>query len=254
MNMNLMSVHIHHKSGKNKKIHFLRSLFQADGCVRVRNEDGRNSGDIVLSTISEELAHDVQILLLSLGIYSNISECNDSRDNRKMLYMLSISYFSERKKFESLINFVSSDKIEKLRLLNESVSGKSKSELSEETVVSIDYIGDGEVYDIQTGSGKFSANGIVVHNCFIQSLSDDLVNEGGIMDLWVREARLFKYGSGTGSNFSNIRGINEPLSGGGKSSGLMSFLKIGDRSAGDRGAGGRAAAGRRAHDPSRVRP
>ena len=90
----------------------------------MRNEDGRNSGDIVLSTISEELAHDVQILLLSLGIYSNISECNDSRDNRKMLYMLSISYFSERKKFESLINFVSSDKIEKLRLLNESVSGK----------------------------------------------------------------------------------------------------------------------------------
>ena len=60
-----------------------------------------------------------------------------------------------------MINFVSSDKIEKLRLLNESVSGKSKSELSEETVVSIDYIGDGEVYDIQTGSGKFSANGIV---------------------------------------------------------------------------------------------
>lgn len=76
------------------------------------------------------------------------------------------------------------------------------------------------------------------HACFIQSLSDDLVNEGGIMDLWVREARLFKYGSGTGSNFSNIRGINEPLSGGGKSSGLMSFLKIGDRSAGAIKSGG----------------
>ncbi|MEO6696180.1 MAG: vitamin B12-dependent ribonucleotide reductase [Ignavibacteria bacterium] len=76
------------------------------------------------------------------------------------------------------------------------------------------------------------------HACFIQSLSDDLVNEGGIMDLWVREARLFKYGSGTGSNFSNIRGINEPLSGGGRSSGLMSFLKIGDRSAGAIKSGG----------------
>lgn len=69
------------------------------------------------------------------------------------------------------------------------------------------------------------------HACFIQSVRDDLVNEGGIMDLWVREARLFKYGSGTGSNFSDLRGSNEPLSGGGKSSGLMSFLKIGDRSA-----------------------
>lgn len=76
------------------------------------------------------------------------------------------------------------------------------------------------------------------HACFIQSVSDDLVNEGGIMDLWVREARLFKYGSGTGSNFSNLRGADEPLSGGGKSSGLMSFLKIGDRSAGAIKSGG----------------
>jgi ribonucleoside-diphosphate reductase alpha chain len=76
------------------------------------------------------------------------------------------------------------------------------------------------------------------HACFIQSIKDDLVNEGGIMDLWVREARLFKYGSGTGSNFSDIRGANEPLSGGGKSSGLMSFLKIGDRSAGAIKSGG----------------
>ncbi|MBV8938646.1 MAG: vitamin B12-dependent ribonucleotide reductase, partial [Alphaproteobacteria bacterium] len=69
------------------------------------------------------------------------------------------------------------------------------------------------------------------HACFIQGVSDDLVNEGGIMDLWVREARLFKYGSGTGSNFSRLRGSGEKLSGGGKSSGLMSFLKIGDRAA-----------------------
>jgi ribonucleoside-diphosphate reductase alpha chain len=69
------------------------------------------------------------------------------------------------------------------------------------------------------------------HACFIQSVSDDLVNEGGIMDLWTREARLFKYGSGTGTNFSALRGENEKLSGGGKSSGLMSFLKIGDRAA-----------------------
>ncbi len=76
------------------------------------------------------------------------------------------------------------------------------------------------------------------HACFIQSISDDLVNEGGIMDLWVREARLFKYGSGTGTNFSNIRGSGESLSGGGKSSGLMSFLKIGDRSAGAIKSGG----------------
>ncbi|HEX6114077.1 MAG TPA: vitamin B12-dependent ribonucleotide reductase, partial [Geminicoccaceae bacterium] len=76
------------------------------------------------------------------------------------------------------------------------------------------------------------------HACFIQSIADDLVNPGGIMDLWVREARLFKYGSGTGTNFSSLRGENEPLSGGGRSSGLMSFLKIGDRAAGAIKSGG----------------
>ena len=76
------------------------------------------------------------------------------------------------------------------------------------------------------------------HACFIQSVDDDLVGDNGIMSLWQREARLFKYGSGTGSNFSSIRGEDEPLSGGGKSSGLMSFLKIGDRAAGAIKSGG----------------
>ncbi|RUT32800.1 vitamin B12-dependent ribonucleotide reductase [Arsenicitalea aurantiaca] len=76
------------------------------------------------------------------------------------------------------------------------------------------------------------------HACFIQSVNDDLVNDNGIMDLWVREARLFKYGSGTGTNFSKLRGSGERLSGGGKSSGLMSFLKIGDRAAGAIKSGG----------------
>jgi len=93
----------------------------------------------------------------------------------------------------------------------------------------------------QTGELKVSEDAYThpqPHACFIQSVRDDLVNEGGIMDLWIREARLFKYGSGTGTNFSELRGTNEPLSGGGKSSGLMSFLKIGDRSAGAIKSGG----------------
>jgi ribonucleoside-diphosphate reductase alpha chain len=76
------------------------------------------------------------------------------------------------------------------------------------------------------------------HACFIQSVEDDLVNGNGIMDLWVREARLFKYGSGTGTNFSNLRGEGEKLSGGGTSSGLMSFLRVGDRAAGAIKSGG----------------
>ncbi|MBA3726274.1 MAG: adenosylcobalamin-dependent ribonucleoside-diphosphate reductase, partial [Armatimonadetes bacterium] len=76
------------------------------------------------------------------------------------------------------------------------------------------------------------------HACFILSIKDDLVNPGGIMDLWTREARIFKYGSGVGSNFSDLRADGEPLSGGGKSSGLMSFLRVGDRSAGAVKSGG----------------
>jgi ribonucleoside-diphosphate reductase alpha chain len=95
--------------------------------------------------------------------------------------------------------------------------------------------------DHKTGELKISISSYEhpqPHACFIQSISDDLVNEGGIMDLWVREARLFKYGSGTGSNFSTLRGSGETLSGGGRSSGLMSFLRIGDRAAGAIKSGG----------------
>jgi ribonucleoside-diphosphate reductase alpha chain len=106
----------------------------------------------------------------------------------------------------------------------------------------IDGPGQGHYYvDFETGELTRSASAYEhpqPHACFIQSVNDDLVNENGIMDLWVREARLFKYGSGTGSNFSRLRGEGEKLSGGGKSSGLMSFLKIGDRAAGAIKSGG----------------
>ncbi len=106
----------------------------------------------------------------------------------------------------------------------------------------IDGPGQGHMYvDYRTGELTNSQSAYEhpqPHACFIQSVNDDLVNENGIMDLWVREARLFKYGSGTGSNFSSLRGANERLSGGGRSSGLMSFLKIGDRAAGAIKSGG----------------
>ncbi|WP_114965203.1 vitamin B12-dependent ribonucleotide reductase [Alkalilacustris brevis] len=106
----------------------------------------------------------------------------------------------------------------------------------------IDGPGQGHFY-VDPATGKLTRSKSAYehpqpHACFIQSVSDDLVNEGGIMDLWVREARLFKYGSGTGTNFSSLRGEGEKLSGGGKSSGLMGFLKIGDRAAGAIKSGG----------------
>ena len=98
-------------------------------------------------------------------------------------------------------------------------------------------------YYVEPGTGRVTKSRSAYerpqpHACFIQSISDDLVNSGGIMDLWTREARLFKFGSGTGTNFSNLRGENEPLASGGKSSGMMSFLKIGDRAAGAIKSGG----------------
>lgn len=106
----------------------------------------------------------------------------------------------------------------------------------------VDGPGQGHYYvDYKTGKltkSKSAYEHPQPHACFIQGIEDDLVNDGGIMDLWVREARLFKYGSGTGSNFSRLRGEGERLSGGGKSSGLMSFLKIGDRAAGAIKSGG----------------
>jgi ribonucleoside-diphosphate reductase alpha chain len=95
--------------------------------------------------------------------------------------------------------------------------------------------------DHETGELQQSTNAYEhpqPHACFIQSVGDDLVGDGGIMSLWIREARLFKYGSGTGTNFSQLRAENEPLSGGGRSSGLMSFLRIGDRAAGAIKSGG----------------
>ncbi|MGI9410363.1 MAG: vitamin B12-dependent ribonucleotide reductase [Hyphomicrobiaceae bacterium] len=106
----------------------------------------------------------------------------------------------------------------------------------------IDGPGQGHHYvDHETGELTLSSSAYEhpqPHACFIQSIEDDLVNDNGIMDLWVREARLFKYGSGTGTNFSRLRSANERLSGGGRSSGLMSFLKIGDRAAGAIKSGG----------------
>ncbi len=106
----------------------------------------------------------------------------------------------------------------------------------------IDGVAQGHHYvDPKTGELTRSNNAYErpqPHACFILSVKDDLVNEGGIMDLWTREARIFKYGSGVGTNFSKVRGESENLSGGGRSSGLMSFLRVGDRSAGAIKSGG----------------
>ena len=222
-----------------EKRDFLKALFQADGCVRIRVDEVRNAGDICLTTCSEDLSFGVLQLLNSLGIYSRISWNSDKRENRLGTYQVSIAYGSARGEYQAQIGFISQQKQDKMLLLNQLVQrSKSVSLIREEEIISIESIGIRKVYDIQTESGKFLGNGIVVHNCFIQKLDDDLVRKGGIFDLLTREARIFKYGSGSGSNFSSLRGKGEALSGGGSSSGLMSFLKIFDVAAGSIKSGG----------------
>ncbi|MCP9460440.1 MAG: hypothetical protein NNA24_00150 [Nitrospira sp.] len=225
-------------AGRQAQAAYLLALFQTDGTVRLRTRSS-STADAVLTTTSHQLAQDVQSLLLNLGIYARIQRGVETRENRRTPYFVSIGYADARSRFRELIGFVSEDKKQKLDAACSSrFPGKRLPALREEVIERIEAAGVQNVYDIQTESGQYLSNNVVVHNCFIQSIEDDLVNEGGIMDLWTREARLFKYGSGTGTNFSKLRGEGEPLSGGGRSSGLMSFLKIGDRAAGAIKSGG----------------
>ncbi len=225
-------------AGRQAQAAYLLALFQADGTVRLRARSSRTA-DVVLTTTSRPLAQDVQSLLLNLGIYARIQRGVETRENRRTPYFVSIGYADARARFRDLIGFVSEDKQRKLDAACSSrFPGKRLPALREEVIERIEAVGIQDVYDVQTESGQYLSNNVIVHNCFIQSIEDDLVNDGGIMDLWTREARLFKYGSGTGTNFSRLRGDGEPLSGGGRSSGLMSFLRIGDRAAGAIKSGG----------------
>jgi ribonucleoside-diphosphate reductase alpha chain len=226
------------RSSRKTQAAYLRSLFQADGSVRLRARVWRTS-DVVLTTTSSRIAADVQTLLLNNGIYSRVQQGIDRRPTRATPFHVSIGYAQSRRLFSERIGFVSSEKSGKLAIaVSERYPGKDLPRLREESVVRLEFAGLQHVYDIQTGSGQYLSNGIVVHNCFILSVEDDLVNEGGIMDLITREARLFKYGSGTGTNYSKLRSSKEPLSGGGVSSGLLSFLKVSDRSASSIKSGG----------------
>jgi ribonucleoside-diphosphate reductase alpha chain len=225
-------------AGRNAQAAYLRALFQADGTVRLRSRDSRTA-DVVLTTVSQPLALGVQAMLLNLGVYSRVQAGVDKREDRRTPYYVSIGYAEARKAFKELVGFVSAEKRAKLEsACSDDFPGNGLPPMREETIERIELIGTMQVYDIQTESSQYLSNNVLVHNCFIQAVRDDLVGNGGIMDLWTREARLFKYGSGTGTNFSDLRGEGEPLSGGGQSSGLMSFLRVGDRAAGAIKSGG----------------
>ncbi len=202
----------------------LRGMFLTDGCVArdavgrvtILHWDHSNSG----------LARSVVRLLRSLGLNPTIHGGRIVKGGNHPHFRVSLSVGTSPEVSAFFVDGVDDDAF-----------GEA---IIKRRVKSVEHVTfEGDVFNFSVEEDEsYVANGAVVHNCFIQSIADDLVNEGGIMDLWVREARLFKYGSGSGANFSSLRAENEPLSGGGKSSGLMSFLDVGNAAAGAIKSGG----------------
>ncbi|MFN7971830.1 MAG: LAGLIDADG family homing endonuclease [Acidobacteriota bacterium] len=174
---------------------YLRAFFQVAGNVG-------DDASVVASVPSEPLARDIQQLLANLGIFAVRSR---SRSERAVLHEIRIDAKSEREKFAALVGFVSEEKRARLAItLGPDAPGGAVGDERHETVLRIEHLGAMPVYDIQTESGCYLSGNVVVHNCFIQSVNDDLVNDGGVMDLFLREARLFKYGSGCASGDSMV--------------------------------------------------
>jgi len=215
---------------------YLRSVFQADGYVTVRRDRGEESGRIGFAVISERWTEDIQVLLTSLGIYSRRVHKQERRPDRHDLHELGIGISSERARFAELVGFVSSAKQERLMESLALRDGKRCPDLREEEIVSIVPMGTQDVYDIQTESNEFLTNGIAVHNCFILSVEDTMES---ILDWNTREGMIFRGGSGSGINLSNIRGSTEPLAKGGTASGPVSFMRGADSWAGTIKSGGK---------------
>ncbi len=210
------------------RLELLAGLFHADGCVLTTG----TSRLICFDQSNQELAEGIWRLLRSLGYAPSLTGGTVRPGGTTPHYRVTVSS-KEAAVLADLcdVDVPSSQYRPRHLTIGDDVAYRV------EQITRAPFFGT--VYNFQVeGDQSYVANGVVVHNCFINSVKDDLVNPGGIMDLWVREARLFKMGSGTGSNFSLIRSENEKLSGGGKSSGVMSFLKIGDRAAGAIKSGG----------------
>ena len=217
---------------------YLRSLFQADGFVTVRRDDvrGQESGRVAFAVIGERWVEDLQNLLGVLGIYSRRLRKADPRADRHDLHELQISIGSERARFAELVGFVSSSKQQRLLQTLGLRNPKRCPDLREEEIVSIEPLGEMDVYDIQTQSGEYLTNNVAVHNCFILSVQDTM---DSILDWNTREGNIFRGGSGAGINLSNIRGSMEPLSKGGTASGPVSFMRGADSWAGTIKSGGK---------------
>ncbi|MEA2218477.1 MAG: ribonucleoside-diphosphate reductase alpha chain [Solirubrobacteraceae bacterium] len=212
---------------------YLRSVFQADGYVSVRRENGCEQGRIGFAVIGEQWTEDIQILLGTLGIFSRRTR---KRSDRHDLHEVCIAIASERALFAELVGFVDPRKQGKLLESLELRDPKRCPDLREEEIVAIEPVGTRDVYDIQTESGEYLCHNIAVHNCFILSVQDTMES---ILDWNTKEGKIFLGGSGSGINLSNIRGSMEPLSKGGTASGPVSFMRGADSWAGTIKSGGK---------------
>jgi ribonucleoside-diphosphate reductase alpha chain len=214
---------------------YLRSIFQADGYVsigRARYENAR----ISFAVISERWTEDVQLLLSTLGIHSRRLFKRERRSNRHDLHEVMIGFGSERARFAEIVGFIGHDKQGKLLESLTLRDPKRCADLREEEIVAIEPVGEMNVYDIQTESGEFLTNNVAVHNCFILSVEDTMES---ILDWNTKEGMIFRGGSGSGINLSNIRGSMEPLAKGGTASGPVSFMRGADSWAGTIKSGGK---------------
>jgi ribonucleoside-diphosphate reductase alpha chain len=215
---------------------YLRSLFQADGYVSVRRDNGCESARVGFAVIGERWTEDVQLLLGTLGIYSRRTHKRETRPDRHDLHEVSIGIGSERARFAELVGFIGREKQHKLLESLGLRNTKRCSDLRQEEIVSIEALGEMQVYDIQTESNEFLTNNIAVHNCFILSVEDTMES---ILDWNTKEGMIFRGGSGSGINLSNIRGSMEPLAKGGTASGPVSFMRGADSWAGTIKSGGK---------------
>ncbi|HEV2924379.1 MAG TPA: vitamin B12-dependent ribonucleotide reductase [Solirubrobacteraceae bacterium] len=223
-------------SSHDETVAYLRSIFQADGYVSVRRDHGCESARVGFAVIGENWTEDVQLLLGTLGIFSRRTHKREKRDDLHDLHEVMIGIGSERARFAELIGFIGRDKQEKLLESLTLRKPKRCADVRVEEVVSIEHMGEMNVYDIQTESNEFLTNNIAVHNCFILSVEDTMES---ILDWNTKEGMIFRGGSGSGINLSNIRGSMEPLAKGGTASGPVSFMRGADSWAGTIKSGGK---------------
>jgi ribonucleoside-diphosphate reductase alpha chain len=210
---------------------YLRSLFQAEGYVSRRER----SAVVGLAMISEQFVRGLQALLLRFGVFSRVRFAADRRSDRHGTWVLAIRTAGDRRRFADEIGFIDPVKADKLEASFD-LPGSATHDSKQLEIARIDELGTMDVYDIQTESGEYLSGGLRVHNCFILAVDDTMKS---ILNWYVEEGTIFKGGSGSGINLSNIRSSYEHLKGGGTASGPVSFMRGADASAGTIKSGGK---------------